>query len=490
MVDFTDFGKYPGGDDPPPGSAGASANALSMMVDGIAEQQEMIASMQARVAVLMCEAVRFALRNDRVFVPDDTSSSASRQEWTRRALIAEFAVAFRLSERKIASMMETSEALVTELPETLSALQDGSISLQHAEIMVAQAAGLDREHVRQFESTAIATALSTTPPQFKTAAVSIRERLNPDSAAERKREAVKDRHIHVTSCPNGMGYLDLYGPIEDILSIEAVARNTARSLKAAGDGRTLSQIATDAVLDAVKTGFTVDLPAPAEETSDSAAGGDAGDDAGDKGVTTAGSGAEGVQARRGRLRPTVHVTVPVMTLLGRSAEPGTLDGYGPIDADTARRLATAAPSFTRLLTHPETGAVLSVGRDRYTVPADLRKAVEIRDETCGFPGCNRPASSCDLDHRLDWQFGGETDFDNLAALCPSHHPVKHETTWSVERTGDGKLVWTSPLGRHYVIRPYAEPGYKRVVKFEDTTPETVPAEGPQRARNLPENPPF
>ncbi|MEB0268080.1 HNH endonuclease, partial [Cryobacterium sp. 10I5] len=74
----------------------------------------------------------------------------------------------------------------------------------------------------------------------------------------------------------------------------------------------------------------------------------------------------------------VNVTVPVLTLLGKSAEPGYLAGYGPIDPETARRLAAGAPSFTRLLTHPETGVVLSMGRDTYKVPAALKKWLEVR----------------------------------------------------------------------------------------------------------------
>lgn len=69
------------------------------------------------------------------------------------------------------------------------------------------------------------------------------------------------------------------------------------------------------------------------------------------------------------IRPTVLVTVPALALLGIGDEPATLEGCGPIDADTARHLAARAPSFFRLLTHPETGTVLSVGRDRYEVPA-------------------------------------------------------------------------------------------------------------------------
>jgi hypothetical protein len=160
------------------------------------------------------------------------------------------------------------------------------------------------------------------------------------------------------------------------------------------------------------------------------------------------------------IRPTVHVTVPVLTLLGLSESPAVLDGYGPIDADTARRRAARAPSFTRILTHPETGVVLSVGRTSYAVPADLRRFVELRDGTCRFPGCGARARRCEIDHTVAWAAGGETAHDNLAALCARHHHLKHESTWSVRSprgdpaaSGRSILEWTSPTGRTRITEP-------------------------------------
>ncbi|HPM53184.1 MAG TPA: HNH endonuclease signature motif containing protein, partial [Rhodoglobus sp.] len=153
------------------------------------------------------------------------------------------------------------------------------------------------------------------------------------------------------------------------------------------------------------------------------------------------------------IRPRVLVTVPVLTLLGVSDEPATLEGYGPIDHDTAMRLAATAPSFTRLLTHPETGAVLSVGRDRYTVPADLRTWLRVRDGTCRFPWCSRAARICEIDHTKDWLHNGQTAHDNLAHLCPAHHRLKHQTRWTVAQSPGGVLKWTSPNGRAYATEP-------------------------------------
>ncbi|WP_210418379.1 HNH endonuclease signature motif containing protein [Agromyces intestinalis] len=160
---------------------------------------------------------------------------------------------------------------------------------------------------------------------------------------------------------------------------------------------------------------------------------------------------DGVTGRS--ITPTVAVTVPVLALLGASDEPAALDGYGPIDADAARRLAAHAPSFTRILTHPVTGAVLDVDRRSYRPPAELATWVRLRDETCRFPGCNRSARGCELDHTVAWVDGGRTAHDNLAHLCSAHHHLKHESSWSVRAIGDGALEWRSPSGRRHTTVP-------------------------------------
>ncbi len=144
---------------------------------------------------------------------------------------------------------------------------------------------------------------------------------------------------------------------------------------------------------------------------------------------------------------TVHITIPALTLLGRSDEPATLDGYGPIDLATARDLAAGAKSWIRVLTHPVTGTVLDVDRRAYRVPKDLRRWLGIQHPTCIFPGCTRPSHRCDIDHRKRWADGGTTTADNLGPLCESHHPLKDETLWSVKRDAATRtLTWTSPTG--------------------------------------------
>ncbi|GAA1720365.1 hypothetical protein GCM10009809_15140 [Isoptericola hypogeus] len=153
------------------------------------------------------------------------------------------------------------------------------------------------------------------------------------------------------------------------------------------------------------------------------------------------------------VRPVVHVTVPITTLTGTSEDSAILDGAIPLDPETARQLAAHAPTLRRILTDPVTGAMLTVDRRSYVVPADLRAFLTQRDVTCRFPGCRIPARSCDVDHTLAWVDGGPTDAQNLAHLCRRHHTLKHESRWAVEQLDHGVLAWTSPRGRTYLTTP-------------------------------------
>jgi hypothetical protein len=54
------------------------------------------------------------------------------------------------------------------------------------------------------------------------------------------------------------------------------------------------------------------------------------------------------------IRAEVSVVIPVLTLLGRGAEPATITGKGPIDLETARKLAGGATRWLRVLTDPIT----------------------------------------------------------------------------------------------------------------------------------------
>jgi hypothetical protein len=147
------------------------------------------------------------------------------------------------------------------------------------------------------------------------------------------------------------------------------------------------------------------------------------------------------------------VTIPALALLGHGTQSATLDGYGPIDLDTARRLADEATSWVRLLSDPIDGTPLALDRKTYRVSVALRRWLGVTSPTCVFPGCGRAAADCDIDHRDAWAEGGTTDHDNLDPTCRHHHRLKHESGWMPASTPDAGLTWTSPLGGSYAADP-------------------------------------
>jgi hypothetical protein len=112
------------------------------------------------------------------------------------------------------------------------------------------------------------------------------------------------------------------------------------------------------------------------------------------------------------------------TLLGLDDQPADLAGYGPITAQHARELAAAQDAtWRRLLTDPDTGALLDYGRTSYRPPQHLTDFVLARDPVCFFPHCHQPGYLCDLDHTLPWNEGGHT--------CPANNrpgPAADDTT--------------------------------------------------------------
>jgi hypothetical protein len=153
------------------------------------------------------------------------------------------------------------------------------------------------------------------------------------------------------------------------------------------------------------------------------------------------------------LHPTVNVTVAASTLLGTDEQPGELDGSGSIPAAVARALAADPTGTWRRLLTDDHNRLIDVSARTYRPPANIARFVRAQRPRCCFPGCRRRATSCELDHVLDRQYGGATEPANLQPLCGRHHHVKHEAGWTVRREPDGTTLWTSPTGHTYTRPP-------------------------------------
>jgi hypothetical protein len=102
-------------------------------------------------------------------------------------------------------------------------------------------------------------------------------------------------------------------------------------------------------------------------------------------------------------------------------------------------------------------AILNYGRAIRTVPANLFRAVAVRDGGCRFPGCDRPVAWCDAHHIQWWRRQGVTDLDNLVLLCNRHHHHVHRLDLQVKLLPNTDLEITLPAGTTRISRPHGPP---------------------------------
>lgn len=143
---------------------------------------------------------------------------------------------------------------------------------------------------------------------------------------------------------------------------------------------------------------------------------------------------------------TIGVVVPVLSLAGLTNEPGeSFDGQFMIDAETVRELAADKNTlFYRIFTD-ELGQILDVTELGRYASRNLRIATQIRDGTCAFPTCNRPATQSDLDH-VEPVPGGPTAGWNQRHLCRRHHRFKTYRVVDTSMT-NGIHAWQLPSGK-------------------------------------------
>jgi hypothetical protein len=405
-----------------------------------------------------------------------------RIDMAERAAIAEIATRLRLSEQTVRTRAAHADVLQERCPELWTAFTEGRVSERHAVESARLATSLPEEAApagsvrpgsvgdpaesfvdgrdatpdgtarpadqpavtpdgappvsetpeswRAFDEGALDRALRLPPARFTVAARALRERVHRESIEARHRRAARDRGVWLTPELDGMATLTALLPADRAHDALSRVDRIARQLRLGPDEtRTLAKLRADAVADLLTRS---EVAAESRALIDGAA------------PSTA---PQSTHVTRTSRPATIVVTVPALTLLGAGSEPATLDGYGPIDLDTARRLAGEATSWVRVLSHPVTGAALALDRSTYRVPTALRRWLGVTSPTCVFPGCGRPARDCDLDHLNAWSEGGVTDDDNLAPECRHHHRLRHETRWHPSRAPDtGEVRWTSPLG--------------------------------------------
>jgi len=119
----------------------------------------------------------------------------------------------------------------------------------------------------------------------------------------------------------------------------------------------------------------------------------------------------------------------------------------------------AVPKVTWQWQDPTTWPAESSSGGAYHPSDWLALLVMVRDQTCRWPGCDQPATICQVDHHQPYRSFqpavGQTRADNLGCLCVLHHQIKHSDNWITRRDpSTGSTTWTHPDGQ-ILITPCA-----------------------------------
>lgn len=346
-----------------------------------------------------------------------------------RSVVADVARVVKLSEHSIGTRVALARHVSDGLDATWDSLNSGTITPSHLWVL----ANVTRD-CSPILTTAVqdqvlpkAIARGWTPSQLADAARTAVMKLDPEGAEQRAREAKKQRS-DVTLRPDEDMMAALTARTDAWTARQTMdeINRRADAMRRDGDQRNLGELRVAALAKAL-LGFDCDEPL--------------GDAAGPGDTNQQADAPAAVQQPK---RATALLLITLSTLLG-GGQPGFLDGYGPITASLARRIAASDIRFRRLLFDPATGRPLDVGDASHDLSPQMRRWVDARDRTCRFPGCRRRSVFCDADHCIEWPVG-QTTCDNCGLLCRKHHNFKTSKAWDLRRNDDDSVDWRSPNG--------------------------------------------
>ena len=397
-----------------------------------------------------------------------------------------------------------------EVPAAAAMVAAGLVDVPRLKVLARELApvGCGTPADRAFVEEQLSGAADSTPKQLQARVRTAVMAYRPNGEAEAHRRERKSRGVWVHRKPSGMATLSAYLSAEEAqLAYQALNSRAWRlhdeALRGGDesrcrdeDGGSFDNLRADALMDVMSR---LQLGLLQRDAADDGATSDESTDQPASGQPVSGQPASSARSRRFTepARVMLHLYLQASTLVGMDNLPGTLLGYGPIGADQARRLAEGA-ALTRLLTDPFTGEIRAVDLPSYRVPKVLRAAVQARDRSCVFPGCDVPAYDTQLDHVVPHPFArrlakalavGRTSFRNLQSLCLRHHYLKTHGGWTIQSTSGSRLEWISPTGHSYRRNVGWGPPAEFLRDHDPRVPVDEPVPDPAAAESDPD-PPF
>jgi hypothetical protein len=300
---------------------------------------------------------------------------------------------------------------LASMPATVAAVAAGELSIDHASVLARANALHRRELFARDEAMLVAKGTDTTPgralshDQFVQAvrywiwvADDESREVDPEAEARRQHEAESltmaqtfdgggDVQIHLDAVDFDIFSTAIMRREQDLFAAECAAARAAAglgpddelTLEAMAGLRTAAQRRADAMISLVTDG-------------------------------------QAMPPGSVKPRPLFSALVGLSDLVGpiRESFNGTVFTPGQL----ARHLSEA--DVERIVFEPP-NRVIEVSRTARFFTGGIRRAIEVRDRHCQFPGCTVPAELCQADHIVEVTDGGPTVQENGRLLCPAHN---------------------------------------------------------------------
>lgn len=392
----------------------ATEEALVDQLAAMNRAASSIAAGQARVTAML-EAKRQARR------AAEGVPAAQRG----RGLASEVGLARKASPWHGAKYLKMSRILVDDMPHTLAALESGVLTEVRAMIITEHADCLSPADRRAMDVELCADpakldGLGDRKVDAEAGRIAIR--LDHDAVMERISRHQSDRTVTMRPAPHGMAYVTaLLTAAEGCAAYEALqveaAAGAAASVAAGNGCEGRGPLMADAFYRRI-TGREVGAAVPLN----------------------------------------LNLVVSDESLFAHGPEPAVLQGYGPIPAAVARKMALAAlldpeveAAVRKLYADPATGNLVALDSTSRTFPKGLRWLIALRDQRCRTPYCDAPVRH--IDHITRHADGGPTCAENGQGLCERCNYIKETAGWttttSYDRFGRHTTEVTTPTGRTY-----------------------------------------
>jgi hypothetical protein len=333
-----------------------------------------------------------------------------------RGVASELALARRESPHRAQQHLGLGTILVAEMPQTLAAFRAGRITEWAATILLRETACLDLADRRLVDERIASDGERLERMgvrELEAAVQKLAYELDPGSFVARRARADADRRVTLRPAPDTMALMSALTPAAQGVAMYAALTSEADRLRAAGDPRSRGQIMSDTLVERV----------------------------------TGQSSASAVQVM-------IDLVISDAALLGGSDAPAWLEGFGPVPAEVAKRLAThpdARAEIRRLYARPETGELVAMESGSRCFRRPLATMIELRDQVCRTPWCD--AQIRHTDHVIGADDGGPTSYANGQGLCEACNYAKQAPGWWARPEPHGDVVTTTPTGLGYTTSP-------------------------------------